>query len=116
MIAWTRDFRVEGRTMATTNIAGVGDLEPISDDTQEAVDADVGIDGSGNSVFVWERIDTADSLILARTLRESGSLEADRTLSVLGAAAQEPDIAVNPAHQFKLSTSTGSSHYTFDPA
>ena len=97
VIAWTRDFRVEGRTMATTNIAGVGDLELISDDLQEAVDADVGIDGRGNSVFVWERIDTADSLILARTLRENGSLEAERTLSVLGAAAQEPDIAVNEA-------------------
>ena len=37
------------------------------------------------------------ALILARTLRENGSLEADRTLSVLGAAAQEPDIAVNEA-------------------
>ena len=48
-------------------------------------------------MFVWERYDPADNLILARTLRENGSLEADRTLSVLGAAAQEPDIAVNEA-------------------
>jgi hypothetical protein len=97
VIAWTRDFRVEGRTMATTNIADVGDLALISDDLEEAVDADAGIDGNGNSVFVWERIDSPDSLILARTLRQNGSLDADRELSVLGAAAHEPDVDVNEA-------------------
>ena len=97
MIAWTRDFRVEGRTMATTNIAGVGDPEVISDEVEEAVDADVGIDGNGNSVFVWERIDTGERAIVARTLRENGSLEAARTLSTLGADSEEPDIAVNEA-------------------
>jgi len=97
VIAWTRDFRVEGRTMATTNIAGVGDPEVISDEPEEAVDADVGIDGNGNSVFVWERIDTGERAIVARTLRENGSLEAARTLSTLGADSEEPDIAVNEA-------------------
>lgn len=101
VIAWTRsdgnDYRVEGRTMATTNIAGVGDLELVSDDLQDAREADVGIDGDGDAVFVWERWDTADTLIMSRTLRENGSLDAGQTLSVLGASAQDPDIAVNEA-------------------
>jgi hypothetical protein len=101
VIAWTRfdgnDFRVEGRTMATTNIAGVGDLELVSDDLQDAREADVGIDGDGDAVFVWERYDSADNLIMSRTLRENGSLDAVQTLSVLGASAQDPDIAVNEA-------------------
>ena len=48
-------------------------------------------------MFVWERWDTADNLIMSRTLRENGSLGAGQTLSVLGASAQDPDIAVNEA-------------------
>jgi hypothetical protein len=34
---------------------------------------------------------------MSRTLRENGSLDAVQTLSVLGASAQDPDIAVNEA-------------------
>ena len=81
--------------MATTNIVGIGDLELVSDDLQDAREADVGIDGVGNAVFVWARYDPADDLILARTLRANGSLEAGRTLSVLGASAEGPEVAVN---------------------
>ena len=99
VIAWRRfdgdDFRAEGMTMATTNIAGPGDLEHVSDDGQEAREVDVAIDGDGNSTFVWARYDTVDSLINARTLRASGTLEASRMLSVLGASAEEPDVAAN---------------------
>ena len=101
VIAWTRfdgnNYRVEGRTMATTNIAGVGDPELVSDDLQDAREADVGINGDGDAVFVWERYDSADTLIMSRTLRENGSLDAVQTLSVLGASTQDPDIAVNEA-------------------
>jgi hypothetical protein len=71
-----------------------GPLE-VSDDLQGAREAEVGIDGAGNAVFVWARYDPADDLILARTLRANGSLEAGRTLSVFGASAEETEVAVN---------------------
>ncbi len=101
VIAWRRfdgdDFRAEGITMATTNIAGPGDLELVSDDGQEAREVDVAIDGAGDAIFVWARYDTVDALIYARTLRDSGTLEASRMLSVLGASAEEPEVAANEA-------------------
>jgi hypothetical protein len=101
VIAWTRfdgdDFRVEGVTMATTNVAGPSAVAHVSDDLQEAREVDVAIDGNGVSTFVWARYDTADALILARALRANGSLEASRTLSTLGASAEEPEVVANEA-------------------
>jgi hypothetical protein len=97
VVAWTRydgsHTLLEARTMSTSG--DVGGLEIISDDEQDARNADVGIDGEGDAFLVWERTDSQEVLILARTLLADGSLHVERTLSNPGFSASWPEVAVN---------------------
>jgi hypothetical protein len=102
VITWTRNagdhYRVEARTMSTTGARG--GLKAISDDTQEyaddmdAQDPDVGIDGTGNAVFIWQRFDLDLDTIITRTLATDGTLGAAQSLSFYG-GSESPRVAVN---------------------
>ena len=99
VVTWTRydgsHTLVEARSMSTAG--DVGGLETVSDDNQDATNADIGIDADGDTVFVWQRSDPADDLILTRTLDADGTLDAVRTLSAAGGFADEPQVKVNEA-------------------
>ncbi len=116
VVTWTRtddvtgNPTVEARTMSTSG--DVGGLEIVSDSAEDAQGADVGIDGDGDAVIVWERYDVADDLILTRTLDEDGTLNSERALSLSGNSADEPHVAVDDsgAVSFAWTRSDGSNY------
>ena len=102
VVTWTRydgdHFQLEARTMSTTGARGglemiSADLVPYEED-MDARDADVGIDGAGNAIFVWERFDLGINGIITRTLFADGTLDAGDSLSFYGGSSS-PQVKVN---------------------
>jgi hypothetical protein len=64
---------------------------------QSANDADVGIDGPGNSIFTWTAFTTQGIVAQLRKRSATGVLAAPQTLSKTGHDAVRPHVAVNGA-------------------
>jgi hypothetical protein len=67
-------FRIEGRTRSATGV--LGRVQSLSSSTQDAFDPQLGVDGDGDSLFVWREKDptTGKPVIQSRTITAAGAL------------------------------------------
>jgi Ca2+-binding RTX toxin-like protein len=85
---------IQARTSTATG--GLSPVQTLSDTTQNASQPQVGVDSSGNAVFVWKRSDGTNTRIEARTRSSTGTLGTVQVLSAAGQNADVPQVAVDP--------------------
>ena len=89
---------IQARTRSSAGALGF--VQGLSDATQNASQPQVGIDSTGNAVFVWKRFDatsgTCCDRIQAVTRSSAGVLGTVETLSDPGQNADAPQVAVDP--------------------
>jgi hypothetical protein len=91
-------YLVQTRARASTGrLSPIQTLSPGGEQSEPST-LNVGIDSSGNAVFVWEFIERESGLlrIQARARSATGSLSANQVLSPAGRVAVDPDVAVDP--------------------
>jgi hypothetical protein len=92
------NVRVHSRARSADGVlSAVQNLSPAGEDS---ANAEVGVDASGNAMFVWEVFDEMDivpgGLVRARARSSAGTLGVVRTLGTSEVAELVPDVAVNP--------------------
>jgi hypothetical protein len=97
IVAWTQWDGKNERTMARTRAPDgtVSAVLPLSLANQSAEEPQVGIDGSGNALAVWDRFDGTVLRIQLRTISTSAALGTTLTISGSGQDAFSPQVAVN---------------------
>jgi hypothetical protein len=89
---------IQARARSSAGVLGFA--QGLSDATQNASQPQVGIDSTGNAVFVWKRFDatsgTCCDRIQAVTRSSAGVLGTVETLSDPGQNADAPQVAVDP--------------------
>jgi hypothetical protein len=97
VIVWHRSDgnhdRVQARTMSSVGTLGL--VLTLSAGGEDAWMADVAANDAGDAVFVWQRFDSIDWRIEARTLSASGNLGQTWTVSDAGGSAYGPRIAAH---------------------
>ena len=96
-------WRVQARTRSAAG--ALGSVQTLSEAGQPAFDPQVAVDGNGNAIFTWRRLDGSDPLPLpvccdrvqARKRSGDGTLGPVQTLSAAGQNAIDPQVAVDGA-------------------
>jgi len=98
VFTWARSDGTNERIQARARsaIGALSAVQTLSDAGQDAADPHVGIDDTGDAVFVWERVDgSGDKRVEARTRSAAGALGLVAILSVGGRDARLPQVAVD---------------------
>lgn len=98
VFAWQRhdgtNVRVQGRVRSMSGmLSGVVTLSPAG---RDATVPQVGVDASGDAVFVWQRFDGVDLRAQARARSSTGVLGPVQNLSAAGGDVYIPQVAVDP--------------------
>jgi hypothetical protein len=99
VVVWTRfdgaNDRIQARARSVSGT--LSSVQTLSGSLQDAEKPQVGIDGSGNAVAVWERSDGTNLRVQTRARLASGTLSSVQTLTAAGQDAFAPQVAVNTA-------------------
>jgi hypothetical protein len=85
---------IQARARSSAGVLSL--VQTLSDTSQNASQPQVGVDASGNAVFVWKRSDGTNDRIEAITRTAAGVLGSVQVLSAAGQNADAPDVAVDP--------------------
>ena len=86
-------WRIQTRARSAAGV--LSDIQNLSPATANALNPQVGVDDSGNAVFVWHQVSGEDSLIKIRARSAAGVLGATQTLSAPREDAFGPQIGVD---------------------
>jgi hypothetical protein len=87
-------FRI--RAVARTAAGVLSTVQTLSPAAQNATNPQVGVDQSGNAVFVWTLLGGSTDAIQTRARSAAGTLSATQTLSTSSLGESNPQVAVDP--------------------
>jgi hypothetical protein len=91
-------YRVQARSRSATGT--LGPVETLSAPGQDSTFPQIGIDGNGNALIVWQRFDGSSSSCCLRAQAQArsatGTLGAVQTLSAGGNDARQVEVAMDP--------------------
>lgn len=97
VVIWYRsdgsNLRIQARTMSSVGTLGL--VKTLSSAGQDATMPHLAVADDGDAVITWQRFDTVEERIEARTLSAAGSLGATWTISDAGGSAYYPRVAAH---------------------